>query len=293
MINFTLHVGAPRTGTTRIQTVLDSNYDFLLTKGVLALTPPRPGKRNEQTVRSVIGLARGSATSRTGWATKHLARRKFSRLIPGGARSAVISDESMLGPIFDRKTGVGLFPNVVKNLRPMVHLTRNRIQRVCLAIRSYDSFIPSAYAMAALYNRDKFAVSALQNALVNPNRGWVELISDIVATIPDAEIIVWHYEDVAFESQLKAVVGDVSVDSLSIIDTGVVNAAPTLEAIRHVQGDGVMDDRHADTIVKQFESGRRFDPFSESAKKELRLRYAEDSDRIRKIDGIHIVSQMQ
>lgn len=53
---FILHLGAQRTGSTRLQTVLDTNRDLLTRNGIVALTPPRPGKRISPTVRDVVRI---------------------------------------------------------------------------------------------------------------------------------------------------------------------------------------------------------------------------------------------
>ena len=51
-----LHLGAHRTGSTRLQYVLDANRDALATNATVALTPPRPGKRVSPTIRDVLAL---------------------------------------------------------------------------------------------------------------------------------------------------------------------------------------------------------------------------------------------
>ena len=119
-----LHLGAQRTGSTRLQYILDANRDALAAHATVALTPPRQGKRVSPTIRDVLAL---TPTGRYRPVRHYLKRRRARAMLramlalrlvdicrrPPPRTGVILSDETMLGPRISGCDGFGLYPSRV------------------------------------------------------------------------------------------------------------------------------------------------------------------------------------
>lgn len=292
-----LHLGAHRTGTTTLQSVLDAAASALAVEGVVTLTPPRPGRRDHDVLRSIVKDAtRADMVARVA----HTAfpwrgpRGKLEELIASAAsdcvaplRRVILSDETLLGPAF-RRNGDAIYPRAELRLSRFRRTCLAEVDEVHLTLRSYDSFLVSAFAMRAVYAGRMPAFSSIRSSLVHFRTGWCELIDQVRGIYPKARVLLTCFEDSDIGDRLRSLVGPTGVD-LSEYGIECANRAPTLDAIQHVQGLGRRP-FDPDEIVQRFSDGVKFDPLTPTEKQELHERYHGDLRALRGREDVIFVA---
>lgn len=291
----TLHLGAHRTGTTRLQKILDGNNRVLAEHGLVALTPHYDGKRGEYTIRNVVNSINRSTNLRakSPFSLKRFkhtrkARVGFDALCGSSSQKILLSDEVTLGPIFEKPTGRAIYRRAEGNLRALRRFLRNRVASVCLGVRSYETFLVSAYAMDAVRSRNRNHVPEFANikTIINFDNGWVELVEVIRDVFPDAPLHVWRFEDNDVNRQLAILLGSELASKLSFDPHQKVNAAPSKEAIDFALSPDCPRHSNPDDLVRRFSSGAKWDPLSASEKAWLSKRYLDDIRRLSEISGV-------
>ena len=274
-----LHLGAHRTGSTRLQSILDANRDALATNATVALTPPRRGKRASPTIRDVLALL---PTGRSRPVRRYLklrrARAMFRDLVadgpPGPApRRIIVSDETMLGSCF-RTDGFGLYPCAYPSLAALGRLLGRPPSAVHLTLRAYDTFLVSVYAMAAVYRRDVPPFDDIRETLLAVHRGWPDVIDDVARAFPGTAVKLTRVERDPMEDRVRGLVGPELLKRFRLDGDERPNAAPTVEAMAAAAGSGGR--ASPDELVARHADGARFDPLSEEERMTLARRYSED-----------------
>lgn len=281
-----LHLGAHRTGTTRIQKILDENSTQMRAHGIECLTPPRPGKRDAPTIRRVLADIRKSALRRYWWqryAARQRARSACARWCrpSNSCRVVLLSEENLLGNIFDVAAPRSIYPEAEHLLMALKKCLPYPVTRVCIGIRSYDTFLVSAYAMLAVYGTPLPPFEEIAPRRAPLLEGWPLLVQRARDAFPAAELRVWKYEEADLDRQL-GLLGAEAAGKLTYSTGDRVNAAPTLEAIQAAaaaRAKGVAHD--PDAVVERFRSGTRFDPLDDETKAILVEQYAHDCDAMR------------
>ena len=278
-----LHLGAHRTGSTRLQYVLDANRDPLATNATVALTPPRPGKRVSPTIRDVLALV----PSGRSWPVRHYlklrkARAMFRDLVadrPPGTppRRIILSDENMLGPSF-RTDGFGLYPCAYPRLAALRRLLGRPPSEVHLTLRAYDTFLVSMYAMAAVYRRDVPPLDDIRETLLAVHRGWPDVVDDVARAFPATVVKLTRVERDPMENRVRGLVGPELPKKFRFDGDERLNAAPTVEAIAAAAGSGGRTS--PDDLVARYAHGARFDPLTEEERSRLARRYVTDLESL-------------
>ncbi len=275
-----LHLGAHRTGSTRLQIILDANRDILAEADIVVLTPPRLGKRISPTIRDVVIALPGKRE----FLLKRLrklrqARALFFDLVAQGLRDTagrrvIISEENLLGPPFE-STGEGLYVSAYSRLSAFRQLLGRSPSEIHLTFRSYDTFLVSVYAMRAVYGKQIPPYEEIQDKLLAARRGWTDLVDDVARAFPGTPLKLTRIETDSVESRVQHLVGPVLFASFRLDGEERPNVAPTVEAmaeIAQVSGPAALDDlvaRHADRTL--------FDPLTDEGRIRLMQRYAEDT----------------
>jgi len=290
-----LHLGAHRTASTRIQTELDENRALIAAAGIVALTPPRPGKREGATVRDIVreaGVAMRSRNPITRQLQFRRLRHRLDREILHGSvpevpvRRLIISEEMLLGPAFTRD-GRGLYTGAVERLEAFRKVLRREVSEVHLTVRSYETFLVSAYAMRAVYAGPLPPFATFAPALVRFERGWPELVTDVARTFPTARVVVTLFEQHSIESRIADLVGKDLYRRFAPVRDSQPNVSPSLEAVEAAGASGVRCP-DPDALIARLAGGTRFDPLEEAEKAMLRNRYARDVDVLRVRSGIDL-----
>jgi hypothetical protein len=297
MTNLILHIGAHRTGTTTLQASLDAAQDVLSARGIAVLTPPRPDKRNQKTIRKLVNLA-GSVRRPMGklliWFKRKQAQTIMLDLLNTATlrdivfEDIILSDEKILGSIFGRN-GKSIYPATKSHLQALKKLLPLDVSKIHLTLRSYDTFIISSYVMRAVYGSKIKPFETMTDELLTISKGWNDVIDDIRFIFPNAELTVSLFEVNSFEERLRSLVNDPQ-NQMNIGQYIVrpMNRAPTREAIEHVLGLSEKPD-NPDEIVDQFAEGTPFDPLTKEQKTALQERYKKDTATIQNRSDIRFL----
>ena len=286
--NFILHLGAHRTGTTSIQYALDQNSHSLLQEGIVCLTPPRMGKRNETTIRRIAG-----ALPKLG--------RRFSYVLPWVLAirqksvleelmieqsqgkpfsSVIVSEENFMGDAFAMvgKSDL-LYPDLANRLRGLKRVFGSSISRLHICIRSYETFLPSYYAKVAMYGKGR-DFESIKARWMRFEGGWPSVIQRIAEHLPDARLRVTTFESATPEETFWEIIGSQRLRERLSWSAEALNQAPTCEAIQaalRLKGTTNFD---PDEIIHLSRDGKRFDPLSREEKLLLSDRYASDLEAL-------------
>lgn len=270
-----LHIGAHKTGTTHLQTMLAARRREMAAAG-LAFAPT-PAMRDRLTP-----LIRDESVP-----IEDL-RAMLGRLMSGG-EVGVSSCEAVLGysghvyaPRFYERAR-----RRVARLGAALGSTRTTL---FLGIRSYDELVPSAYCQE-LRVRALPEFEVVRGNLAKTPRSWPDLIDRIRAAMPDAELKVWRMEDyVAAPGRFATLLTGLDLDWDAPQEAPGRTRSPSAEAVRIARGlpaDLPREERRRRT-AEIFEANPvgegapKFSPFSEAERAELRARYAADVEEIRR-----------
>jgi hypothetical protein len=179
-----LHLGAHRTGSTVFQRILAKNAAALAEAGIAFWGPEELRPRGYSWLPGRQGFA---LTTETGFALD-LAELTAHRLI--------LADENMLGSMHHNLRRGEFYPAVSWRLPAYHHLWGSAPVRIGLAVRGYAQYWASVYAyQAAAHELPDWP--ALKAALLAQPRTWRDVVADIRAAFPAAEILVWPQEGFA------------------------------------------------------------------------------------------------
>lgn len=220
-----LHLGAHRTGSTVFQRIFKRNHDRLAAAGVGYLGPGHLRETDYFYLDEKAGFDAG-------------ARERFAadRDAAGGMR-LVLSEENILGSMRLNLQQRRFYPKVRSRLVAYAGLFGQAPARVGLALRGYAGYWGSAYSyLLPAHNLPPF--ENLASDLAGTARGWLDVITDIRAVFPEAEIVVWRLEDMqdgmrpavaAFIDRPVAQMRDVA---RRINESPGIDAIPLIRAIR-------------------------------------------------------------
>ena len=274
-----LHLGAHRTGSTRLQIILDANSDILAEAGIAALTPPRPGKRISLTIRDAIDALPGAQVNFVKRFRKlQSARALFHGLIADGKPDTavpklIVSEENLLGPVFEA-TGEGLYSSAFPRLAAFHQMLGRSPSEIHLTLRSYDTFLVSVYAMRAVYGGKIPLFDDIRNELLAVRRGWPDLVADVTRAFPGTPIKLTRVEHDPVKSRVRDLVGFSLFEKFRLGGEERPNMAPTVEAMRAsagIKGHAALDD-----LIARCADGARFDPLTGEESARLVRRYAND-----------------
>ncbi len=188
----TLHLGAHRTATSSLQRMLDRDAVALNATGIAIWGPKRTRTGLLTGVMGDPGRREGRRDVQARRAAGRVSMQRAD-LAADGVQRLVISDENMLGGLRENVLLGRLYPTVAARLHRLSD-TLPGVGRVCLSLRSPDAWWTSVFAF--LMTRG-FAPPdrATLDAILQARRGWRDVIHDVAGAFPDAELVVWSYED--------------------------------------------------------------------------------------------------
>lgn len=280
-----LHLGAHRTGTTTLQTILRQNSEVMLSHGVRCLTCWGFGNRSDPGLRSVTRLVhQASKQSRLGgWSKRRDARRMLDLQIGAERQDVlVLSDENLLGKPISEGDGAGVYPNSRDSLQACARVLSNAPERVHVTVRDYASFLTSAYAMAAVYGSRKVPFVSVKERMLRVEHRWPQVLRDVCDAFPRSKVSFGVFEKAPIETTLEVLLApEVKVNALDLA-VPRQNSSPTVEAIAAAFERGPLEYEVADALILEHAGGTRFDPLSDHEKAELSDLYAEDLGVLRR-----------
>jgi hypothetical protein len=286
-----LHVGAHKTASTHLQWRLELSAKPLRQNGVFIVCNSELRKKLEQVKKksSFLKFLNRIRPVRL-WRSAAIYRRYLREAEAADCDRLVISEEMLLGSI-ESLMEDGLFYGMIhKRLKPVFNGLKGHPVTMMLALRSYDSFLSSAWCEYVRQHGYRRIDDEQKTRLLALQRGWLDVIEDIIRILPSgSQLRVWRYEDFCNNDSdvLACLVGSGNVEYLSPLKW---HASPRLthgaitrldELFQKGKPTGPEDVKR---VGKRFCKKKGFKPYSPWTDEEsaiLDKRYDEDIARIR------------
>ena len=208
-MDVTLHLGAHRTGSTTLQMYLENNRDNLNEIGTEFWGPNRTRSGLFSGLVKMPDRLTNDAIIR-GKRSAGLIKMELGRLEIAGVKSLIVSEENMIGAMWDNLATGKLYPDAQRRLDRFASAFGFHCKRVSLSIRSYDKYWASVFAFLVERGHKMPETQDLDRLVTQPRR-WRDVITDIASVFPTAEIVVWPFEGMIgqVDSQLAALNGGV------------------------------------------------------------------------------------
>ena len=162
-----------------------------------------------------------------------------------------------------------------------------------LTIRSYDTFLVSAWASNVLHSkRLQPPFESIRKVwCTSVPRGWVDVITDIKKIFPESRLMLSVYEHDSMEKRLKSIVGpDISLKISQ--HSKLIHMRPTVEAInaRHVEIRNHYPRTPGYELMVRHANGEKFDVLTKQEKTLLASRYDKDMATLKKHDNIYFLN---
>lgn len=183
-----MHIGAHRTGTSRVQAELMRRADHLVTRGVIVLRP-----EDLRDTGAPQGQERGfwGRLSRPDDLTPLIAQRDAA--MAQGMRSLVVSEENLSGTITRILESGRIYGEMRQRLARLRPFGQGHRVTVLFTVRQYDSFLASLYAFRAIREPMLPFQSFKPRFLALPIR-WPCVVAQIAQALPEANIEVIPFE---------------------------------------------------------------------------------------------------
>ncbi len=170
-MNIKLYIGAHKTATTHIQSMLENSKNILIENGIKLLTPKnlRPNFLD-----SLIKVVNSSVLE--------------------DIKTLIIAEENIIGVPYDFKIYHGIYPKIQNRLNNIKNIFPNADIEIFFSIRAYDSFYRSIY-LEVVRNRGYMPFNKFYNKKKFKDNSWVFVLESISAIVPKENITLWCYED--------------------------------------------------------------------------------------------------
>lgn len=214
----------------------------------------------------------------------------FAKKVPEQVRGLVISEENLLGLCGQFVTTGKLFNGVRPRLTHFRKLFAGHEITLFCAVRSYESFISSAYSEGLRTNRRYTKFVEFHDRIHWPSLLWPRLLERFEDSLQPVETVLWQYEsfrDHEAEIMSKLAFG-VKLEGVSDAREGPTYtslsqvAIEAIDAVAARAGDeiaGKLVRPIADALPKE-DGHASFDPWTPAQKQALALRYEADCRQI-------------
>lgn len=273
-----LHIGAHRTGSTRLQTEFSRRAGHLATRriGVAGPGQIRPDANIGLTLRAALpgplaALIPAEVISRI--------RQQIASADAAGMTRLLLSEEDLAGAIDRILTRAVLYDDIAGRLGHLARPMAGHAVTVLLTIRSYDSYFTSLYAHRTL-RRAMPDFATLAPRLAALPRRWPDVVADIARALPEAQVVVMRFEDVVanHHRSLCMVAGQDDLRDWGD-DQPPVLPSPSAEAVavlNTMPASASRAERRAVARAHPRPAHARFDPWEPADRDSLTTRYAED-----------------
>lgn len=270
-----IHLGAHKTASTHIQATFKKNAAALAAAGVTIVRP--------KDVRTAVGTVRERMGhplfKRLGGRAR---RQAIHRLTGLGAPAAhlVAADENTLGLCADIIATGTLYPDAGIRSALWQGMAARRDATVYLAVRAYPSFFAAVHAQAGRNARYEPLLASQAAALAALPRRWPDVVADIAAALPEANLILWAYEDYAHlrPEILRRMTGLTDLSPVAVRPMRTPTAAAMRALAEAGQHGPVSQDLRAEIIARHpHEKGASaYSPWTPEQRTQMRAAYAED-----------------
>lgn len=282
LVDVILHLGAHRTGTTMLQNYLENNRDNLneiatefwgtnrTRSGLFQGLTKNPADVNETMKK------RGNLSC-------ELMRMEMDRLEMAQVKLLIVSEENMIGGMRENLAETRLYPNAKARLEQFSNAFGYRCTQIVLSIRSYDEYWASVLAYSIKRGR-KLPDDAMLDRLTNQTRHWRDVIIDIAAAFPNANLQVWPFQKHVGEldHQLALLTGG-AMPARMRANRKCRNASPDSGKLRQI----LLERGETQAAQRLPDNDTRWQPFDRDQVDLLRAQYGKDIEWLRAgADGV-------
>lgn len=283
-----LHLGAHKTATTYLQTLLHRNADVLRRHRIDLAHPKRLRPIFQAAPRPRYTTSRGRRVAARAWALEQV----IGSAADLDRERLVISEEQLIGSLRTGLQGRGLYRDVSREIRAVSSVLNGRPVRVMFSIRGYETFHVSAWGQIMRgTGYQPFGEDQRRN-LLESRRGWPEVLADLMRALPqDSDLTLWRYEKMAetLPAILSKLLGEDAASELRIC-TGNPLPGPTgaaIDAIQaHVKSNGSAEPDEIARLFREYgkEQGyAAYDPWTAAERSLMQRSYRDDVAFIREL----------
>ncbi|MEO3414574.1 hypothetical protein AAFO92_07975 [Roseovarius sp. CAU 1744] len=177
-----LHLGAHKTATTYIQSVLAAERAALRAKGVGLILPG--------------DLRRDTAPQDRQGKISDATRQLTAFAADPAINQIVLSEENLIGSTGNNLRRNSLYPGLKRKLSRLPAPLDHPNNRILFALRDYGPYLSSSVT-TAIRRGKVFDPEALRAGFLPFARSWADVVADLREAFPAAEIKIWRYEDFA------------------------------------------------------------------------------------------------
>lgn len=281
-----IHLGAHKTATTHLQETLSVLRPELAAQGVDFLV--NRDLRDQGFARAVLNPGRLQARvpflRRN--AMQRLLERDLADLRTGPAR-VVISEENLLGSVRRALTGT-VYPRAGIAVAMLANLARDADMTFFLSVRSFDKFLPSAYAETLKWGPPpEGGFEAVRRAAEQAPPSWFGLFERLRHAAGGVPIRIWRQEDYRdHKAEIMHAFCGCDIPALPEVPDPAWTSSPSADAITRAEALPASlssEDWHRE--VKALYDGSsdeelRFAPFPKAERDALKAAYVRDLERI-------------
>ena len=287
-MEFVLHLGVHRTGTTALQQACRQNAAVLAEHGVEFWGPnvmrdPHLRDFVNHTMHAETDPKLAADVAGTRKTTQEAIRRCQSR----GVNRLIISEENLIGSMDLNFRHKSLYPKTLQRLSIYRDLFPSQPVQIFISIRDYSSYWASSYAFASLRKPLK-PFDEIHKDITANLRGWPEVLAEISAIFPQSHLIVQPHQNgqQSLLNALRKMLGRVTANAMKLHETHPNAALPAaaLGVAQKLRAD------HPNMSIADLQSAARsqafgkttpFQPFSGKEKSHLTARYKHDLDLLK------------
>ncbi len=192
-MDIVFHLGAHRNATTSFQACMRANRERLTRHGIIFWDPRLLRKGLFDGMNPPSGMPVAPFVMRR---VRGRVQLQLQSLQDAGAAHLLISEENMLGSVRANIRSGELYPAAGERIARFAQLFDGKIKRIVLSVRSLEQYWASALAYGVWRGH------ALPNAyeidqIADIRRTWRDVVKDIAAAVPGAEIIAIPFENMA------------------------------------------------------------------------------------------------
>lgn len=276
-----LHLGAHKTATTYIQRNLDDRRRELLRHGVRYF-----GSAELRGVEGVVFPTPRDVREDLAAPVQRRTRAMLSRMVdaavPDDAARVLVSEENILGSSRLNLRRAKLYPALAERLACLPESWGAGRTEIYLSVRNYADFFASCHSTIALQG-DWIDLGADRQArIAELPRRWTDIVAEIRAHFPAAELVVWRYEDLGRVGQevMDSMVGAPFPMDFGVRGTMASLTAEGMEAIEAAfiaNGEAPLSPETVRRIRDETQgSGARYDPWDPALRARLTEAYEAD-----------------
>lgn len=200
-MEYYLHIGVHRTGTTSTQKLLKSSSAMLRAAGIACWGPS--ALRGWGLYDLIQRMTEAQVSAKRVEEARGILQDWVEESRP--AMRIVISDENLSGSMMQNYVDAALYPGVEIRLRALSGLLSVQPDVVCVTIRDFVGYWQSA--VAHLASRGKLETFDAERLMHSSGNSWLPFLRSVRIAFPEARLKIMRYDDTVVSRLVSELVG--------------------------------------------------------------------------------------